>query len=133
MKGISDTLLCSLWRKACLIFWKNRCVICGCVRRDEDLQVHHLCKRSHLITRYDWRNGFPVCVRIEGKETCHQKADSKEGQDIIRRKIGDEMYFELDRLSRQTIQDYCLKTGQTRGEFLLEKKAELKGIIEGAE
>jgi hypothetical protein len=94
------------------------------------LETHHLCKRKNLTTRWDYRNGFPVCCDSrDNKESCHQVAHTKEGENIIRQKIGDKLYFELDRLARMTINDYIFTHNLTRNEFKEKKKGELNEII----
>jgi hypothetical protein len=47
--------------------------------------------------------------------------------------LGDELYFELDKLARINIKDYCVQQGITTQDFRLQKKAELMKVLKGAE
>jgi len=129
-KGVSDGNLCSLWRKAVLAVWGHKCFFCGNTNLSE-IECHHIKKRKHKLTRYMVENGIPACKVSWGKkESCHQFAETFEGQAEIKRNIGDDLWFKLDRLARQIIKNWLLENEMTETEFLLEKKKELEVIIE---
>ena len=126
MRGISDSTLNSLWRAAVLKLFGGKCIICGQGPfSDNPLEAHHVNRRAHLTTRWDHRNGVPA-----HKYGCHNIAASKEGEAKIRIIMGDELYFELDRLARTTIKDYCQKTGTTKNEFKSMMKLNLLKLLE---
>jgi hypothetical protein len=125
MRGLSDTLLNGLWRKAVLKNCGNKCFVCkGAATAEDPLEAHHVCKRRHLLTRWDPRNGVAV-----HKYDCHEYAAGKRGESEIREWMGDEVYFEIDRLSRKIAKDWCFLKGITVNEFKKRMKDELIGII----
>ena len=58
MKGLSDSNMNKLWRKAVLKKNMNRCFLCGRTidnfENPADLECHHIRKRRHSILKYDF-------------------------------------------------------------------------------
>jgi hypothetical protein len=126
MRGISDRYMMSLWRQAVLQKWGGKCFFCGNTNT-EVLECHHIKKRKHKLTRYMVENGVPVCAVKYGDISCHQRAETFEGMDKIRRALGDDVWFKLDELARKTIPGYCMENGITENEYL----SGMKHILDG--
>ena len=58
-KAVSDSTLTKLWRQAVLASWGHQDPISG-TWGDENLECHHIIKRKHWVTRWDWKNGIPL-------------------------------------------------------------------------
>jgi len=128
-KGLSDRWLLALWRKALLIKWKG-CFFCR-NKNEKELECHHsVAKRKHKLTRYLIENGVPVCKVNWGKPmSCHQYADTREGEVKIKEAIGEEAWSRVDRLAHMNIKDYCLENDITEKEYLLTCKQKLEAVI----
>jgi len=132
MRGFSDRYLMVLWRNAVLIKWRGKCIFCGNDNTDQ-LECHHIKKRKHKLTRYMVDNGIPVCAVKYGQMSCHQRAETFEGQDKIRKAIGDKIWFKLDQLAHRTIKDYCFEYAITESEYMKEMKTDLEKTIKEAD
>jgi hypothetical protein len=132
MRGLGDSNLLRLWRQAVLKSWDGKCFFCQ-NENEQEIECHHTpSKRRHKLTRYLAQNGIPVCsMNWKTGISCHQYADTREGEEKIKQAIGEDKWFEIDRLARQTIKGYCQREGITVNEYLLERKKELEKIIKG--
>ena len=65
----------------------------------EQLHCGHLFSRRNLSTRWDERNAFPQCPKCN----CFYHGKPKVYEMMVRERIGDDVYEELRRLSRQTV------------------------------
>jgi len=124
MRGLSDSNLDNLWRKAVRKKFNDRCFFCGAHLLNTELEAHHYIKRNNLLTRYDWRNGILLC-----KWTCHKEAHTKQGG----RKIEDyliekDFYNYLTERETQSKQ-WFVRNGITKNDYLLTMYNELKEII----
>jgi Ni,Fe-hydrogenase I cytochrome b subunit len=121
---MTDRYLLMLWRKAVLITRDHRCYICDQVT---DLECHHFIKRKIRVLRYDWRNGFPLCL------ACHQLAHISVGYNIIANKMGRINYEYLIEMERYTLKQYLFEKCISRAEWEAGIVKELKSIIAGAD
>lgn len=129
MRGLSDRYMMKLWRQAVLIKWGGKCIFCQESNQDV-LECHHIKKRKHKLTRYLVDNGVPVCkVKYGEKMSCHQRAETFEGQEIIKKLIGEKTLVKIDQLAHQTIKDYCSEHGISQSEYLISAKDELERVI----
>jgi predicted restriction endonuclease len=119
MKGLSDSLLCKLWRQAVLKRWGNKCAFCGNTNVNK-IECHHIIYRRHKVLKYDISNGIPLC-----KYSCHLEAHSKLGEARIQDLLGEPAWIRLCNLERKTIKDYLRETGMTKNEWLTETKNKL--------
>lgn len=119
-KGISDSRLMSLWRKAVLAHNHHQCLLCG-RSGDSNLQCHHVIARRRKYLRYDYRNGVPLCV------SCHQRCHTKTGDRELSRVFRHYDYC-LDN-ENVIIKNYLVNRGMTDTDFMLEKKKELMYVI----
>ena len=130
MRGLTDSNLNKLWRSAVLVKFGSRCFFCGRHINQTDLEVHHYIKRKNILTRYDWRNGFPVCkYPTEWKMSCHQFAETPNGRNRIVHHLliyNFETYLQ-DRV--MPFKQYLVEHGMTRNDFLKTMYDELKGIL----
>jgi len=120
---MTDKYILSLWSKAVLTSKGDVCYTPGCGQPVHS--CHHIIRRHHKLTRYDVRNGLPLCAE------CHRKAQRSIGWDI-------DMIPECDKLwlreaSNINIKDYLVKLGMTRAEFEKFAADELKRIIHEGE
>lgn len=118
-KGISTKYLDSLWSVVVKFVWNHQCVVC---HKRNCLEAHHICKRKNSLTRWDWRNGIPVC-----KFGCHQWVDTKEGERFVENLIGSKLYFELDRCAQKVLKQHLVEKGISVNEFRQKMK---KGLLE---
>ena len=123
-KGVSDSTLHRLWRKKVKSKY-NGCVICGQQNLDE-CECHHIVHRVVKITRWDHRNGVPVCAPLTGRE-CHKKADMLEGRDKIRKLLGPD-YSAIKQLEIQYARhrDYLIEHSLSENEWRKQIKESLK-------
>jgi hypothetical protein len=128
MRGLSDSNLQNMWRKAVRIKHCYRCFFCQLTVGEKE--AHHIVKRNNLLLRHDWRNGVLLCRwGDEDSMSCHAFAETPEGK----RKIN--TYLEknnwLDYLQERSGQSkqWFVKRGISRNDFLLEKYTELKEVI----
>lgn len=130
MQAVSDKYLMSLWRKAVLKMWGNKCAYCG---HDDVSQIecHHRVHRNNYILRWDAKNGIPACkvthYKNRGKyngKSCHQYADSLAGKREVKKH---EAYLSM--YENITLKQYLALTGMNNAEFRRHKLAELKKIL----
>ena len=119
-KAVSDGYLFHWWRKAIRVVFQNRCVVC---KQPEDyrcLECHHIIKRTHFITRWDWRNGVLVHTG-----DCHSYAASKKGEEELIARTNP-YYEQLGNLELVTKKEYLQVEGMTENEFRQRTLKELK-------
>lgn len=90
-KGLSDSTLLALWRKAVRARWEARCAFCGA---DQECECHHIVPRHHRLLRFDVRNGLLLCKH------CHRLAQTLTGHELLKevldeREEGDFAYLIL--------------------------------------
>ena len=122
--AVTDRTLQKYWRKAVLKSHYNRCIICGLIKPDSELECHHIIKRSHRVTRHDYHNGVPVC---SGK--CHRYAHTEEGKNEIRVRLGSEAMAYLYEREKWFIKDYRVALSHSIKEHELWELAILKKRI----
>ena len=116
---MTDRYLCGLWSKAVRILKGDVCVNCGAPAHS----VHHILKRRYIVTRYDVKNGLPLCA------VCHRIADRNSEFALSLLDAEDREY--LKQMGMYTLKDWLMRTGQSRDEFLAGEADELKSIIRG--
>ena len=104
---MTDKYLLSLWSKAVLATKGNVCYNPEC--GDPAHSVHHIIRVRHKLTRYDVRNGLPLCAE------CHKQAQRSIGWDIDMIPQGDKEW--LREAANINIKDYLVKLGMTTAEF----------------
>ena len=117
-KKPADSTLNHWFRKAVLQSYHSRCGICGLPWQAGALEAHHIIKRHRKLTRWDWRNGIPLCVE------CHALAHTKKGELFISRRHP--YYDDLVNMEQVKYKDYLLTTGLTENEFRGKLLKELK-------
>lgn len=108
-KKPADSTLNQWWRRAVLQSYHNRCGICGLPWQAGALECHHIIKRRQKLTRWNWKNGIPLCVE------CHALAHTKKGELFISRRHP--YYEDLVTMEQVKYKDYLLTTGLTENEF----------------
>lgn len=119
-KAVSDRYLMMLWRRAVLAEWNYQCGFCGA--KNIDLECHHIVKRRRKLTRWDWRNGIPLCT------DHHKVGHTKDGELKIMIAIGDARYKTLCEMEKVVFKDYLLKNGMTENEFRINTMKTLKEV-----
>ena len=119
--GMTDSYLRSLWSKATLAQKGNFCYNPECGNLAHS--VHHIIRVRHKLTRYDVRNGLPLCAE------CHRRAQRSIGWDMDMIPIRDKEW--LREASNINIKDYLVQHGKTEKEWMKEQGEELKAIIKG--
>ena len=117
-KTSADATLNHWFRKAVLASYHYRCGICGLSWTSGALEAHHIIKRRRKLTRWDYRNGIPLC------KECHTLAHTKAGEMIISRRHP--YYNDLVNMECINFKDYLLTTGGTENEFRYRMLKELK-------
>lgn len=129
-RGLTHSNLNKLWRSAVLIKHDFRCFFCGRHIKQTDLECHHYIHRNNLLTRYDWRNGFPACkYPTEWHMSCHQYAETPSGKGRIVHHL---LIYNLEHhLQERTMQSkqWFVERGITKNDFLQSMYDELKAII----
>lgn len=131
-KVVSDATLSKYWRLTVLSVWGNKCVICGNVNTDH-LDCHHIIHRNHFVTRWDWRNGVPVCrtqhnLNSHLKMSCHTFADTLAGKYFLEKRGVDFEY--LSELSIIYKKDFLLMHEISENTFRKNVLEELKRVID---
>ena len=105
---MTDKYLCTLWSKAVRAEKGEFCMnpLCGKLAHS----THHIIKRRYMTTRYDTRNGLPLCA------DCHRIADRN--AEFAMRMISDDDREHLADMGMYTLKDWLLITQQTREEFM---------------
>mgnify|MGYP001172880877 CR=1 FL=1 len=121
MRGLSDSNLQSMWRKACRIIHGDRCFVCGAIATD----THHYIRRKNLLTKHAWQNGYPCCPDCH--RFLHTKAGEKKMVDWLSQNGWLEYLHERETQSKQ----WFVEHGITKNDYLKQMYDELKGIING--
>ena len=121
-KSVSDSTLHRLWRRAVLAYWNYTDPIDGTYGA-ENLECHHIVKRKHFVTRWDWRNGLPLSAKSHRWVHEHTVAANKILPELI-----DTTY--LEEMERYIKPDFLAAHGWTEDEFRLHVKGELLKVIE---
>jgi hypothetical protein len=111
-KGLSDSNLLILWRKAVLRYHQNRCVICG---ENGMLECHHIVHRMRKILRWDYRNGVPV-----HHGDCHETAN-RMGTGVVSYEMGSYLLEQ----ARLTFKQFLLDNNLSESEWRVAVKADL--------
>ena len=122
-KGLSDSTLLSLWRKAVHKSWKGKCALCG---SEEELECHHVVPRRHRLLRFDVRNGLLLC------KMCHKLIPTLWGQRVTR-----ELFAAAGELTSEYLEYWEMiryadeLTTQKKNDTMWRKqeKEELEGVI----
>ncbi|GEM_PF-1245054 len=122
-KGLSDSNLQSMWRKACRIIHRNRCFVCGTSGLQTTLETHHYIKRNNLLTRHAWQNGFPSCAK------CHRYLHTKAGEQKIVAWLAKNNWLEYLHERETQSKQWFVDRGITRDDYLRQMYNELKKII----
>jgi len=123
---VSDNRLNTLFADVVNVIWGYKCAFCGCLY---NLEAHHIRSRTHLLLKWNWRNGILLCNGNGKGESCHRLAETKAGVDKIITIIGQEWYDHLVRLSNSNYKDYLITVGMTANEFKSEKAQEMQDKI----
>ena len=114
---MTDKYLQQLWSKAVRKLHGERCYVCGGAAHS----VHHIIRRRHKLTRYDVRNGVPLCAE------CHKTAQRSIGWDIDKIPLGDKLY--LQTAANINIKDFLVHNGMTEKEWMNGEGEKLKEIL----
>lgn len=117
----NDRDMLKLWRSAVLAAYCHRCAFCG-MHGDDNLQVHHVVRRKHKITRYLPMNGLPLCHK------CHSLAHTKMGEQKIMVILG-ESYEKLVDMELVSYKQYLQENKMSEKEFMIKAAEDLKAII----
>lgn len=121
-RGLSDSHLLTLRRKAVHIIFHDRCFFCGKHVSETPLEDHHLVHRKMFLLRYSWRNGILVC-----KYGCHQHAETPEGKHKIDEYIAPFRKYLQDRSGN--CKDWLVAHGMTKADYKRQMHNELKEIL----
>jgi len=122
MKAPSKSTMDTWWRRAVLAQWGGACAICG---SRGTLECHHIVRRHKLATRWDWRNGLPMCVN------CHRS--THDVGDMAWRTIDADLAISLRARGSVTIKEYLSVKAMTRAEWMHATLDELKRVAIGRE
>jgi len=120
-KKPADSTLDAAWRKAVLQSYHYRCGMCGLSWESGGLECHHIIRRRKKLTRWDWRNGIPLCA------DCHPKAHTKQGELFISNRHP--YYQDLFNLELINFKDYLQAMVLTENEWRARVLEELKGKV----
>jgi hypothetical protein len=129
-KGLSDSNLNQMWRKAVLKKFGNKCFFCSASADSQVVECHHVVKRKTFLLRYDWRNGIPACKWLHSgnkhfKMSCHAFAETPQGKHLINAHIAPFREYLTDRSGQS--KQWLLEHGMTKTDFLKLIYEELKG------
>lgn len=111
-RGLGDTSLFILWRRAVFHRWGFACAICGA---RYGLEVHHIVKRRVKLLRWNLQNGLPVCRECHGKHA-----------DLVAPTLIPEAQLAyLQGRRALTYKQYLFDRGLSENEFRAQVKAEL--------
>jgi len=113
---MTDKYMLNLWSKAVRVEKGDYCYACG----QPAHSVHHVIRVRHKLTRYDPKNGLPLCAE------CHKKAQRSIGWDVDL--IPDDKLYLRER-ANINIKDWLVRLGMTMKEFEKFAADELKAII----
>jgi hypothetical protein len=120
---MNDKYLLSLWSKAVLASKGAFCYNPECGNAAHS--CHHILRVKHRMTRYDVRNGIPLCAE------CHRKAQRSIGWDIDLIPQRDKEW--LREMANVNVKDFLVEHGMTRNELDKIQADMLKSIIAEAE
>ena len=121
-----DSTLDKAWRAAVLQAYNFRCGMCGLSWKQGALECHHIIKRRRKLTRWNWKNGVPLC------KECHQKAHTKAGEMFLMRRHPH--WEELVNLEQINFKDWLLAMRLSENEWRAGVLRELKKKVrEGVE
>jgi hypothetical protein len=128
MRGLSESNMVSLYRKAALALFHGKCFFCGADYRSVEIEVHHPTKRNKFLLKYNYRNAIPTCKwpKDEYGMSCHQFAETPNGKKRIsdyQEKVGYSDY--LQERSGQAKQ-WFVTHGISRADYLKEMYNELR-------
>jgi hypothetical protein len=103
---LTDTAALKIRRQAVLAYYRH-CFFCDAIIGLED---HHIVRRAVLITRWDWRNGIPVC------QPHHRYAETAKGRKEILAQF--EFADYLSNRKNIVLRDYCQKHNITIDQFM---------------
>jgi hypothetical protein len=133
-KGLGDSNLNSLWRKAVLAVFGSKCFFCGTDASVQEVECHHIVKRKTFLLKYNYRNGIPACKWVhEGnkhfKMSCHQFAETPEGKHLINEHIAPYREYLTDRSGQA--KQWLVEHGMTKNEYKQEMYLELQECRKG--
>jgi len=117
-KKPADSTLDKAWRAAVLATYHYRCGMCGLSWHVTPVECHHIIKRRRKLTRWNWKNGIPLCVQ------CHELAHTKAGERAISQRHP--WYEKLVMLEQVNFKDYLQVAEITENEFRRRTLEELK-------
>lgn len=124
-RAVSEATFNKHFRQAGLKKNHNTCIICGKIKPDDELQIHHIIERGRCRPlKWDPMNG--VCTCTEG---CHGYAHTKKGFAEVAAKLGDshmDYLYEREQLLEPT---YRSALGFTKDELHIWELNRLKEII----
>jgi hypothetical protein len=135
MRGLSDSNLQSMWRKAIIKLFGGRCFFCGSPTSIKE--AHHAAqKRNMLLLKHDYRCGILCCkFQHDGnkqfKMSCHRYAETPIGKKLIQDYQEKNGWLEYLHERSRNSKQWLVEHGMTRNEFLLTMYKELKEIING--
>ena len=129
MKGLSDSNLNALWRKAVLKRFGNKCFFCS-APASSVVECHHIVKRKTFLLRYDWRNGITACKWMHSgnkhlKMSCHAFAEVPAGKHLINAYIAPYREYLTDRSGQS--KQWLTEHGMSKLDFKKLMYEELKG------
>ena len=116
---MTDRYLDGLWSKAVRAIKGECCANPMCGKQASG--VHHIIKRRYKVTRWDVKNGIPLCP------TCHPIADRNTGFALSLITGEDADYLNVQGM--HTLKDWLAISQQTREEFMKGCAVELKELI----
>jgi hypothetical protein len=130
-KGLSDSNLNQMWRKAVLKKFGNKCFFCSASADSQVVECHHVVKRKTFLLRYDWRNGIPCCKWVHFgnkhfKMPCHAFAEVPAGKHLINAHIAPFRDYLTDRAGQS--KQWLTEKGMTKNEFKALMYEELRGL-----
>ena len=117
-EDMTDSYLMSLWSKAVRVEKGDKCYNPECP--NEAHSVHHIIRRGHRLTRFDVKNGLPLCAE------CHRRAQRSIGWDID---LVPEDKLYLQERANINIKDWLVRLGMTMKECEKQEAERLKRII----
>jgi hypothetical protein len=121
-KGVSDTLLQTLWRKAVLAEWGGLCALSESGDCQGSIECHHIKRRNIPHLKYAPENGIPLCQKH------HALAKYRTIRNRIEGMVGPEKMEWLDLMEQKLFPVYLSERGMTRSEYLVWMKDFLTGL-----
>ena len=112
-KGVSDTLLQTLWRKAVLAEWGGLCALSESGDCQGSIECHHIKRRNIPHLKYAPANGVPLC------QFHHALAKLRKFRVMIEAKVSYENMEWLDGMEQKLFPVYLSERGLTRSEYLV--------------